>query len=490
MARVTLLLGGNEGDVKRTLQAAQQLVNARVGAVLRCSHRYESEPWGFASAARFSNQALEITTDLSPLEVLDAVQRIECDLGRNRAAEAVEKASTGAAYTSRPIDIDIIFYDDEVIREERLTVPHPRLAEREFALVPLCEIMRLRRHPVTGETVGGMLEALRKKERTMNPTRILAPLAAAALLAGVSRTPRATGPNTCSSRSRRPFRPIPTNRSMGWWPTPSMPIRPVTPSPPYEDALNGIASLKDDPSAQLQAVASSEPYAQEGTTGWVRMSLPMAERRMILAVDTEHRLYAYTEQELVETLPSLYVTLIFKTWKEGTSYKDGNWCFFNEFYTPPQRLDTYVRPLLQSAEDAAAPFEDPGNLKVYAYAVDTTAWRIASYDDAYAGRITSKRDENDTRTTPSFQAYADEETGLFSMQVSVESLMVVVVDRVNRLYAYSQQSVDLDGASPTFEVLFRPWRGVWIDVLDGWRIVNEALDPDREEQETQNTARR
>ena len=120
MARVTLLLGGNEGDVKRTLQAAQQLVNARVGAVLRCSHRYESEPWGFASAARFSNQALEITTDLSPLEVLDAVQRIECDLGRNRAAEAVEKASTGAAYTSRPIDIDIIFYDDEVIDDERL----------------------------------------------------------------------------------------------------------------------------------------------------------------------------------------------------------------------------------------------------------------------------------------------------------------------------------------------------------------------------------
>ena len=50
--------------------------------------------------------------------------------------------------------------------------------------------------------------------------------------------------------------------------------------------------------------------------------------------------------------------------------------------------------------------------------------------------------------------------------------------------------MDLDGASPTFEVLFRPWRGVWIDVLDGWRIVNEALDPDREEQETQNTARR
>ena len=163
MARVVLLTGGNSGDVKRTLQAAQQLVNAKVGAVLRCSHRYETKPWGFDADGVFSNQALEVSTDLLPLEVLDAVQAIERELGRNRAAEAVEKARTGVNYTSRPIDIDILFYDDEVIREERLAVPHPRLAEREFALVPLCEIMRLRRHPVTGETVGGMLEALRKK---------------------------------------------------------------------------------------------------------------------------------------------------------------------------------------------------------------------------------------------------------------------------------------------------------------------------------------
>ena len=60
---------------------------------------------------------------------------------------------------------DIIFYDDEVLTEERLTIPHPQLAEREFALVPLCEIMRTRRHPVTGQTVGEMLEALRQKQQ-------------------------------------------------------------------------------------------------------------------------------------------------------------------------------------------------------------------------------------------------------------------------------------------------------------------------------------
>ena len=163
MARVALLLGGNQGDVKRTLQTAQQLINSRVGAVLRCSHRYESEPWGFPAAQRFSNQALEVSTDLSPLEVLDVCQGIERELGRNRAAEAIEKASSGAAYSSRPIDIDIIFYGDEVIDDERLTVPHPLLAEREFALQPLAEIMRRHRHPVTGVTVGEMLDALRNR---------------------------------------------------------------------------------------------------------------------------------------------------------------------------------------------------------------------------------------------------------------------------------------------------------------------------------------
>ena len=104
---------------------------------------------------------MEVSTDLGPHEMLDVLQGIERELGRNRAAEALEKTATGARYTSRPIDIDILFYDDEVIDDERLTVPHPLLGEREFALVPLCEIMRSRRHPLTGLTVGEMLDALR-----------------------------------------------------------------------------------------------------------------------------------------------------------------------------------------------------------------------------------------------------------------------------------------------------------------------------------------
>jgi len=165
MARVVLLTGGNSGDVKRTLQAAQQLVNAKVGAVLRCSHRYETKPWGFDADGVFSNQALEVSTDLLPLEVLDAVQAIERELGRNRAAEAVEKARTGVNYTSRPIDIDILLYDDEVISTPELTIPHPGIAEREFVLTPLCEVLRQRPHPVLGLTMGELRDNLLRKTK-------------------------------------------------------------------------------------------------------------------------------------------------------------------------------------------------------------------------------------------------------------------------------------------------------------------------------------
>ena len=165
MARVVFLTGGNVDDVKTRLQRAQQLLNERVGAVLRCSHRYESAPWGFDAEERFSNQAIEVSTDLTPHEVLDAIEQIENELGRNRAAEAIERARTGSRYCSRPIDIDILFYDDEVIHDERLVVPHPLIAEREFALVPLCEIMRTRRHPVTGRTMEEMLAALKQNNK-------------------------------------------------------------------------------------------------------------------------------------------------------------------------------------------------------------------------------------------------------------------------------------------------------------------------------------
>ena len=154
MARVVLLTGGNVGDVKERLRTAQRLVNARIGAVLRCSHCYGSAPWGFEAEQPFVNQVLVADTDLAPHEVLAEVHRIERELGRNRAAEAVERAATGQRYVSRPIDIDIL-----------LTIPHPGIAEREFVLTPLCEVLRQRPHPVLGLTMGELRDNLLRKTK-------------------------------------------------------------------------------------------------------------------------------------------------------------------------------------------------------------------------------------------------------------------------------------------------------------------------------------
>lgn len=255
----------------------------------------------------------------------------------------------------------------------------------------------------------------------------------------------------------------------------------------YEDALNGVISLKGRPSERITTpVSTSAPYEREGTTGWVSLEL-RSPTQMVVAVDPVHRLYAYTQQEVEVNLPNLYVALTFRTWKEGNSYKDGNWSYYNEFYAPPVYRDCYVDAKAQLSEGAAE--TAISKMEVYAYAADTTAWYIASYDDAVSGRITSKADTTDTRTIPSFRGYADSGTGLYKMSVSAGSLMVVVADRSDRMYAYTQQTVDLTQTDAlTFPALvFRPWRGLWHDATDtnGWLVVNPTYEPEAEKQNQQ-----
>ncbi len=146
--RVYLLLGGNIGDKQKVFSEAQNKLNDRAGKIIVQSSIYETEPWGFESSDIFWNQALEISTQLSPEEVLMQTQEIELELGRIRKSDQ---------YDSRIIDIDILFYEDQIIHLENLNIPHPRIQDRKFALVPLCEIAPDLIHPVFQKSIGQLL---------------------------------------------------------------------------------------------------------------------------------------------------------------------------------------------------------------------------------------------------------------------------------------------------------------------------------------------
>ncbi len=150
MPRIVLLTGTNLGDRARNIGTAEKKIESALGTVLQRSSVHESEPWGFQAAEKFLNQVLVVKTDLSPREALKKVLAIESEMGRQRQPEP---ENLSKVYTSRIIDIDILFYDDLIIREKELTVPHPLIAEREFVLTPLREVMPDFIHPVIGKKI-------------------------------------------------------------------------------------------------------------------------------------------------------------------------------------------------------------------------------------------------------------------------------------------------------------------------------------------------
>lgn len=132
--RLYIGLGSNLGDRSALLDEALQLIDERVGRVVRVSSYYETEPWGFQSDNLFLNAAALVITTLSPQHCLKETQHIERQLGR------VDKTVDGA-FQDRPIDIDLLMYDDLEVNEPDLTLPHPHIEEREFVQIPLQEIL-------------------------------------------------------------------------------------------------------------------------------------------------------------------------------------------------------------------------------------------------------------------------------------------------------------------------------------------------------------
>lgn len=149
MTMLYLLLGGNLGDKKKIFTEARELLGKRIGKMISLSSVYETEPWGFESDDIFWNQVLKIETAFSPEEILVKIQEIENSLGRIRKENR---------YDSRIIDIDILFYGDQIIELENLVIPHPRIQERKFTLVPLGEIAPDLVHPVFKKSIRQLLK--------------------------------------------------------------------------------------------------------------------------------------------------------------------------------------------------------------------------------------------------------------------------------------------------------------------------------------------
>ena len=147
-AKVVLLLGSNLGDRFQNISNAVNAIKEFIGTIQKKSSLYETAAWGITDQPHFLNQVVVVHTILSAQQVIKKILFIEKQLGRERLVKM----------GPRIIDIDILFYDDKIIEEENLIIPHPRLQERKFVLEPLNELIPNYIHPILKKSVKVLLQ--------------------------------------------------------------------------------------------------------------------------------------------------------------------------------------------------------------------------------------------------------------------------------------------------------------------------------------------
>jgi 2-amino-4-hydroxy-6-hydroxymethyldihydropteridine diphosphokinase len=142
-----LLVGGNQGNRAESLQQARAWIAKEAGQIIRQSGIYETAAWGNTNQPAFLNQVLAVETALEAGQLMATLLQIEQKMGRVRQQR----------YGPRTIDIDILLFDNEIHDQPELTIPHPELGNRRFALIPLAEIAAQLVHPVSGKTIAHLL---------------------------------------------------------------------------------------------------------------------------------------------------------------------------------------------------------------------------------------------------------------------------------------------------------------------------------------------
>ena len=146
-----ILLGGNIGNVAKAFREATDLLSLNVGRISNQSKLYKSDAWGFESSDQFINQVLEIETELSSHQLLNETQEIEQQLGRVRNPNQ-------EGFESRIIDVDILYFNSEIINSPELTIPHYAMHQRKFTLLPLSEIAPQFTHPIFNKNSISLLD--------------------------------------------------------------------------------------------------------------------------------------------------------------------------------------------------------------------------------------------------------------------------------------------------------------------------------------------
>ena len=147
MVRAFVLLGSNEGERATYLEKARLRISQLAGKLFAASSIYETAAWGKEDQASFLNQVVGIETSLSPRLLLETLLAIEDSLGRTRTKK----------WAARTIDLDILFYGDQVVEEPGLVIPHPAIEQRRFTLVPLAEVAPVFIHPVLKKSMKELL---------------------------------------------------------------------------------------------------------------------------------------------------------------------------------------------------------------------------------------------------------------------------------------------------------------------------------------------